>query len=140
MRRSWFVVRQDITGTRSLLLTVGSFLLPLVIWSVVSYVPFVWHPVIRVTNPGGSTFLEEGMTLDRDAFAAENVSLAGAGKARAEGVRANPVFLPAPHEVGRAFVTAFQTPPRRAGEPWLHQSLAHSCRIIANSEKCPFRG
>lgn len=131
MKRSWFVVRQDITGTRSLLLTVASFLLPLVIWSVVSYVPFVWHPMIRVTNPGGSTFLEEGMTLDRVAFAAENVSLAAAGKAQAGGVRANPVFLPAPHEVARAFVTAFQTPPRRVGEPWLHQSLAHSCRIIA---------
>jgi NitT/TauT family transport system permease protein len=131
MKQPWFAVRRDVTGLRGAALTIASFLLPLAIWSAVSYVPFVWHPVIRVTNPGGSAFLEEGMTLDRDAFANENASLAAAGKPAAAGVRANPVFLPAPHEVARAFYTAFQTPPRRAGEPWLHQSLAHSVRIIA---------
>ena len=38
--------------------------------------------------------------------------------------------MPAPHEVAKAFVTAFGTPPERPGDVWLHESLAHSCRII----------
>ena len=44
--------------------------------------------------------------------------------------RANPVFLPAPHEVVRALVTGFTTPPARPDEPWLHQSLWHSIKVI----------
>ena len=42
----------------------------------------------------------------------------------------NPVYLPAPHEVLRAFFTAFTTPPRLPNEPWLHESLGHSIRTI----------
>src|SRR4030095_8852834 len=34
------------------------------------------------------------------------------------------------HEVARAFVTAFTTPPERPGDYWLHESLWHSCQII----------
>jgi NitT/TauT family transport system permease protein len=47
-----------------------------------------------------------------------------------KGVRVNPVYLPAPHEVLRAFFTAFTTPPRLPNEPWLHESLGHSIRTI----------
>src|SRR5262249_16713360 len=42
----------------------------------------------------------------------------------------NPVFLPAPHEVVRAMVTGFTTPPARPDEPWLHESLWHSITVI----------
>ena len=42
----------------------------------------------------------------------------------------NPVYLPAPHAVARAFYTAFKTPPRLQDEPWLHQSLGRSIRTI----------
>ena len=42
----------------------------------------------------------------------------------------NPVYLPAPHEVARAFYTAFTTEPRLPNEPWLHESLGHSIRTI----------
>ena len=45
-------------------------------------------------------------------------------------MRVNPVYLPAPHEVLRAFFTAFTTPPRLPNEPWLHESLGHSIRTI----------
>jgi NitT/TauT family transport system permease protein len=45
-------------------------------------------------------------------------------------VRANPVYLPAPGEVARAFYTAFKTPPRLPSEPWLHESLWHSIQVI----------
>ena len=53
-----------------------------------------------------------------------------ARRGRPSGARANPVFLPAPHEVVRALVTGFTTPPARPDEPWLHQSLWHSIQVI----------
>lgn len=28
-------------------------LLPLLLWSAVSYLPFVWHPQVLITDPGG---------------------------------------------------------------------------------------
>src|SRR4051794_17297587 len=126
MAGSWFEIRRDLSPGRSLLLKVASFLLPLAAWCVVSYVPFVWHPMVRVTDPGASSYLQPGMLTDRVAFARENDGLAAAGRAVATGTRANPVFLPAPHDVVTAFYKAFVTPPQRRGEPWLHQSLAHS--------------
>ena len=46
------------------------------------------------------------------------------------GYRANPVYLPAPHEVARAFYTSLTTAPPLPEIPWLHQSLWHSCQII----------
>ena len=52
------------------------------------------------------------------------------GTALPVGTRVNPVYLPAPHEVARAFYTAFITPPRLPNEPWLHESLGHSIRTI----------
>src|SRR5687768_14599192 len=130
MPSSWFDIRKDLTPGRSLALKAASFVLPVGLWCVVSYVPFVWHPMVRVTDPGGSAFLRPGMLTDRGDFAKENAALSAAGRAPAVGERANPVFLPAPHEVARAFYSAFTTEPQRRGEPWLHQSLAHSLRII----------
>jgi NitT/TauT family transport system permease protein len=47
-----------------------------------------------------------------------------------EGFRANPIYLPAPHEVATAFYTAFTTAPTRSSEQWLHQSLWHSIQVI----------
>ena len=29
-----------------------TFALPLLLWSLVSYVPFVWHPLVHVHDPG----------------------------------------------------------------------------------------
>ena len=46
------------------------------------------------------------------------------------GKRANPIYLPAPHEVAKAFVTSFTTEPQRRSEKWLHESLWHSITII----------
>ena len=43
---------------------------------------------------------------------------------------ANPIYLPAPHEVAEALYTAFITPPPTKDSPWLHQSLWHSIQVI----------
>jgi NitT/TauT family transport system permease protein len=105
-------------------------LLPLLVWSAVSYLPFLWHPLVQIEDPGGSSFLQAGMRIRPAELATENARLAADGKAPAWGQPANPIFLPAPHEVFRALVTAFLTEPRLPGEPWLHESLWHSIQII----------
>src|SRR5579862_8153243 len=109
---------------------IGAFVLPVFAWCVVSYVPFVWHPMMRVTDPGGSAFLTAGQQMDKADFADENASLAADGKPPAVGYPANPIFFPAPHEVARAFFVAFTTPPAFKNDPWLHESLWHSIKII----------
>ncbi len=132
MKQPWFAVRQDFRGHRSVTLKLASFLLPLALWCAVSYVPFIWHPMVKVTAPGDSPYMRPGNLVEREVFADENQKLRADGKAPAEGGRANPIFLPAPHEVVRSVYTAFTTPPRRINEPWLHESLIHSIKVISS--------
>jgi NitT/TauT family transport system permease protein len=113
-------------------LTLLSFLLPLGLWALVSYVPWLWHPLVRVTDPGSVAWFAPGLLVERAVFAEENARIASATPSGrlAVGERTNPVFLPAPHEVGRAFWTAFTTEPVLRGDVWLHESLAQSIKTI----------
>lgn len=130
MRSTWFAIRQPLSPRRSSVAKAGAFLLPLLLWCLVSYVPIVWHPDVYITDPGDSEFLTAGQQLPKNRFAAENTKLLTANQSPARGYPANPIFLPAPHEVARAFYRAFVTPPPFRGDPWLHQSLWHSIQII----------
>jgi len=130
-REGWFTIRGTLSPSRHAALTAASFLVPLVLWSLVSYVPFLWHPYVQVSEPGAVDYFQTGMLVDRQTFADETARTAAAGLARPTGVRANPIYLPAPHEVAEALVTAFRTPPRLPSEPWLHESLWHSIQVIA---------
>ncbi|MCX7713721.1 MAG: ABC transporter permease subunit [Chthoniobacterales bacterium] len=112
------------------LLTIGSFLLPLLLWAAFSYIPWLWHPYVKITDPGSLTFLQKNMLMKKADFNSANQKAIVEGKTPAKGIPANPIFLPAPHEVAIAFYKAFTTPPRRPGEPWLHESLWHSIQII----------
>ena len=47
-KEPWFKIREELNVNRASLLTAGSFLLPLALWCTVSYVPFIWHPDIRL--------------------------------------------------------------------------------------------
>jgi len=114
----------------STLLTIGSFLVPLALWCLVSYVPFVWHPKVRIEASGGVDYFQAGMLVDRDDFQREFASMKGEGKALPSGTPANPVYLPAPHQVAMALYGAFTTRPEQRDAPWLHESLGHSIRII----------
>ncbi|MBC8131579.1 MAG: ABC transporter permease, partial [Deltaproteobacteria bacterium] len=107
-----------------------SFLIPLGLWCATSYLPFVWHPMIRVQEAGDASWFSAGELVDGDAFVEENERIRGEHGHEAAGVAANPVFLPAPHTVMQALVTGFTTPPVRPEEPWLHQALWHSIKII----------
>jgi len=125
-RSDLFAVRKEQPAKRAGALTVLAFVLPLALWAIVSYVPFVWHPLVKIETPGSVSYFVPDMLIERAAFLEENAKAA----TPATGVRSNPIYLPAPHEVATALVTAFMTPPRLPTEPWLHQSLWHSAQVI----------
>ncbi len=111
-------------------LLVLSFVAPLLLWSAISYIPWLWHPLVRISDPGEVEYFTEGLDVQRADFDREVEKARATGAALPVGTRMNPVYLPAPHEVARAFYTAFITPPRLPNEPWLHESLGHSIRTI----------
>ncbi len=126
----WLGLKRELPHRRQLLLTVLSFVIPLALWCLVSYVPWIWHPLVRITDPGNVDYFSEGLDIPRADFDQEVAKAKAAHDPLPKGYRVNPVYLPAPHEVARAFYTAFKTPPRLQDEPWLHQSLGHSIRTI----------
>lgn len=128
--RDWLGLKKELPGQRRLLLTILSFLVPLLLWCAVSYVPWIWHPLVHVTVPGDVDYFTDDMDVPSADFARELAKVKAAGGTLPEGYPVNPVYLPAPHKVARAFYTAFTTEPRLPGEPWLHQSLGHSIRTI----------
>jgi NitT/TauT family transport system permease protein len=115
---------------RPRLLTLGSFLLPILLWSAISYVPFIWHPKVAVVAPGGVDYFQPGMLVERDEFDQQVEAARTQHLALPQGRAANPIYLPAPHEVVRALFTAFTTSPEQKDAPWLHQSLWHSIQVI----------
>ncbi len=128
--RDWLGLKKELPPRRRLALALFSFVLPLAAWSLISYVPFLWHPLVRVTSPGDVEYFSTEMEVPRADFARENQRAVAQKLEPARGYRVNPPYLPPPHAVAWAFVTAFQTPPRLPGEPWLYQSLGHSIRTI----------
>lgn len=126
----WFAVRKSLPKKPATILTVCSFLLPLLIWCAVSYVPFIWHPKVLVEEPGSVSWFRTDMLVDKDIFAEEVEKARAASIDPPTGAPANPVYLPAPHEVASAFYSAFTTEPKRRSEQWLHESLWHSITII----------
>ena len=126
---SWLAIRKDFPASRSLFLKICAFLLPLAIWCLVSYVPWVWHPQMRVVNSGDS-YYQVGDLVDKPDFKTANADLLANHKQLAVGEPANPIFLPPPHAVAKALVSAFEIAPYNKGDPWLHQELWHSVQII----------
>jgi len=123
-------VNRKLEPGRRRVVALMSFILPLLIWSAVSYLPFMWHPQMKITDPGSVSYFREDMLVDRDVFDREYQKAQEAETALPDGDRANPVYLPAPHEVATAFVTAFTTEPQRRSESWLHESLWSSIQVI----------
>jgi NitT/TauT family transport system permease protein len=127
---SWFAVRKELSPRKRSALGVGSFLLPLLVWCAVSYLPFLWHPMVLVHQPGDVEYFQDGMLVDKTVYREEFASMQSQGKALPQGEPANPIYLPAPHEVAKAFYTAFTAPPEGRDGLWLHESLWHSVKII----------
>ena len=129
-RMKMFAVQTPLSPRAKTWLGVLSFVLPVLIWSIVSYVPFVWHPQIMITDPGSVDYFQPDMRIDKATFASETAAAIAEKRAVPAGYPTNPIYLPAPHEVLEAFYTAFTTPPAAQDEPWLHQSLWHSIQVI----------
>jgi NitT/TauT family transport system permease protein len=125
----WFAIRSPLEQRRATMVRVGAFIVPLVIWCLVSYVPFIWHPYMQLTDTGDSMILTNDQPWPIKIVEEENARLKADNEKPAVGYRVNPVFLPAPHKVFFAFFSAFFQAPSE-GEPWLHEALWHSITII----------
>ena len=123
-------VARELSPQSKILLGFGSFLIPILIWCAVSYLPFIWHPQVQITNSGSISFLQVGSRVDKSVFYAEAQNAINTGTEPPQGNLVNPIYLPAPHQVATALVTAFTTPPAQADAPWFHQSLWHSIKIV----------
>lgn len=123
-------VARELSPKSKLLLGLGSFLIPVLIWCAVSYLPFLWHPQVQITQSGSVPYFQVDSRVDKAVFYAEAQSAVNAGLAPPQGKLVNPIYLPAPHEVAKALVTAFITPPAQPDAPWFHQSLWHSIKIV----------
>ena len=126
----WFAVRRQLNDRPRMMLAVMSFLLPVLLWSLISYVPWLWHPKVEITEPGDVAYFQQGQLVDKEVFYSETKKLESVGGALPAGEPANPIYLPAPHEVAMAFYTAFSTEPKRRNEKWLHESLWSSIQVI----------
>lgn len=127
---SWFAVRRELSPRKRSVLGVGSFLLPLLVWCVVSYVPTVWHPMVLISEPGDVDYFQVDMLVNKQVFKDELANMASEHKALPVGEPANPVYLPAPHQVAQALYTSFITPPAQKDGLWLHESLWQSIKVI----------
>lgn len=129
-RAKWFAVRAPLSPSSRTLIGVLSFIVPLAVWCAVSYVPWIWHPMVVISEPGSVAYLMPGSRVDRATFAREVEAATKSGAPLPQGRPANPVYLPAPHEVLTALYTSFTAKPQTRDGLWLHESLWHSIQII----------
>lgn len=70
MKQSWFPIRQDLSAQKQIFLTVCSFLFPIFLWCLISYVPNLWQPDIQIQisadRPSVSTVYIAGDRLPRE--------------------------------------------------------------------------
>jgi NitT/TauT family transport system permease protein len=130
MKASWLRILRPLSPRARLVIGIASFVVPVGLWCIISYVPVVWHPQIMITDPGSVSYLDVGAHMEREAFESEVAEAKHEGRVPPKGVAANPIYLPSPGEVLKAFYTSFKTPPPTKDGQWLHQSLWHSIQII----------
>ncbi len=125
-----FDIRKPLSKKHKHRLIVLSFIIPLLLWFAVSNLPFLWHPMVKITDTGSVAYFKKEMLIKKEVFKIENERMKSRGLKLAQGEPSNPIYLPAPQDVVTSLYKAFTTPPRRTGEPWLHESLFHSIKII----------
>ena len=71
-RNYWFNIRKELTPGCGTILTVCSFSIPLLVWVTVSYVPFIWHPDIKLEisadREGVTTVFTAGDRVSKEFF------------------------------------------------------------------------
>ncbi|MFC7336965.1 ABC transporter permease [Haloferula chungangensis] len=115
--RGWFGVRRELSKQRQLTLTVFSFLLPIVLWCVVSYVPWIWHPdmelQVSADREGVTTVFTSGDHVSKEFF---------------------PTFVEAVREENAAVVAAVSAGEPLAGSKRKNQKLLRHIGSIAVEE------
>jgi NitT/TauT family transport system permease protein len=86
--------------------------------------------MVEISDPGSVYYLQPGMRMARKDFTRETEVAEKNGAPPPQGRPANPVYLPAPHEVAAALYTSFTSKPETRDGQWLHESLWHSMQII----------
>ena len=67
----WLGVREPLPARHRAWLTVLAFVIPLGAWCAISYLPFVWHPLVLVTDAGDTSvagtydYLQVGQQIGR---------------------------------------------------------------------------
>jgi NitT/TauT family transport system permease protein len=90
--KDWFPIRKDLPRSRRMVLTVVSFVMPLALWCLVSYVPWIWHPDVKITlsaeREGVTTVFTSGDHVSKaffpgfvDAVRTENAAVLAAREA-----------------------------------------------------------
>ena len=69
--KSWAIPRTPVDKKSARLLTFASFAIPIFLWCLVSYTPFIWHPQFAVTKPGDVSYFREGTVADKAVFQLE---------------------------------------------------------------------
>lgn len=123
-------VARELSKKNKLLLGFCSFLIPILIWCAVSYLPFLWHPQVQITDSGSVSYLQVDSRVEKSIFYTEAQNAVDQGLKPPQGKLVNPIYLPAPHEVAKALVTSFMTPPVQENGPWFHESLWQSIKLV----------
>ena len=76
----WFAVRKELPRNRIRIIGVFSFLLPLLVWCAISYVPFIWHPMVMIKTPGDVDYFQVDMLIDKATFSSELANMQNTGK------------------------------------------------------------
>lgn len=112
--RNWFPIRRDLPHGRRIALTALSFLLPLALWVVVSYVPWIWHPDIKIRisaeREGVTTVFTAGDHVSRGFF---------------------PVFAEAVRDENAAVLAARETGTAETGAKRKNQKLLRQLSPVA---------
>lgn len=68
----WFAIGKPLRPARRLLLTIASFVMPLGLWCLISYVPSIWHPDVKLeisaTRADATALFSAGDHVSREYF------------------------------------------------------------------------
>ena len=108
MIAKWFGGSADVDARKRTLLGIGSFLLPLLVWCLVSYVPFIWHPKV-LRQRSGRRGLLPGRHAGRQVHVQGRSRQHGTGSPRPARGQAGQPHLPArARRSGEGFLQRFR--------------------------------
>ena len=121
-------VAKEFTRKNKLILSICSFVIQYV-FGAISYLPLFGILKVQITSSGSVSYLQVGSRIDKMCSISKH-KMQSIEILPPQGILVNPIYLPAPHEVAKALVTAFTTPPEQPDSPWFHQSLWHSIKLV----------